>query len=53
MYFEDYFEEVLELVINYDITIDEVVYNKEHFENCYEQGMQPDDAIKELEKEMI
>ncbi len=44
--FEDYFEAVIEIAETlYDLTKDEVVYNKEHFEECFYEGTDAERAV--------
>jgi hypothetical protein len=44
--YEDYLEEVHEIAsTEYEITKEEVIYNNEHFEQCYEEGTTAGHAV--------
>ena len=47
--YEDYLEDVIEIAeSHYDIAKEEIVYNHEHFERCFEEGISADDAVFQL-----
>jgi len=47
--YEDYLEEVTEIATTqYDISTEEIVYNNEHFEQCFEEGTTAEEAVKIL-----
>ena len=43
--FDDYLEEVKDLSENYELTTEEIHYNLEHFEQCFENGTDADKAL--------
>ncbi len=44
--FEDYFEVVIEIAESqYEISKEEIVYNKEHFEGCFYEGTDAERAV--------
>lgn len=47
--YEDYLEQVLEIALKeHEIPKEEILYNNEHFENCYNDGISVEEAISIL-----
>ena len=45
-YYEDYLEDVIEIADKqFDISKEEIIYNSEHFEQCFEDGTDPEHAV--------
>ena len=44
--YEDYLEDVIEIAdTQFDISKEEIIYNEEHFEQCYEEGTEAERAV--------
>tara|TARA_R110000737_G_C14538373_1_gene478526 strand:+ start:255 stop:425 length:171 start_codon:yes stop_codon:yes gene_type:complete len=47
--YEEYLEDVIEIAeAKFELSKEEIVYNNEHFENCFEEGMSAEDSVQLL-----
>jgi len=45
-YYEEYLEEAIQIAESkFDISKEEIIYNNEHFEQCYENGTDVERAV--------
>ena len=51
--FEEYLDVCFDLCEDYNLTIDEIKYNQEYFQECYESGLLEIDALVTLSEEII